>query len=247
MGIHFYETLPSTMDEARSKVLEGAEEGTVIVALEQTKGRGRRGRFWESLPGNLYMTYITYRDITLSKAPLLSFVACVAVGETLRPFLPPGNFLTYKWPNDIFLNYKKVSGLLLEALPVPGRREIAYLIGCGLNLTTYPQQARYPATSFQNEGIYFSLKEVLEKIVPSLQRHMDVFQKQGFDPIRALWMEGAGGLEENIALEFQGKIREGTFKGIDEEGALLLDSSEGAVKLTVGEILNLGLNINVPA
>lgn len=237
MGIYFYDALPSTMDEARSKAFEGAEEGATIVALEQTKGRGRRGRFWESLPGNLYMTYITYRDIPLARAPQLSFVACVAVGEALRRTLPPGNVLTYKWPNDIFLNHKKASGLLLEALAIPGKKEIAYLIGCGLNLTTHPQTARYPATSFQNEGIYFSLKEVLEEIVPSLERHIDIFQEQGFEPIRNLWMKGAHGLEGRIALEFQGKTQEGIFKGIDEEGALLLDSSEGLIKLTLGEIL----------
>jgi BirA family transcriptional regulator, biotin operon repressor / biotin---[acetyl-CoA-carboxylase] ligase len=236
MGIYLYDTLPSTMDEARAKALEGAEDGAVIVAREQSKGRGRRGRLWESLPGNLLMTYITYRDIPLSKAPLLSFVACVAVGEAIRPMLPPGNSLRYKWPNDVFLNQKKVSGLLLEALAVPGITEIAYLIGCGLNLTTYPQTARYPATSFQNEGIYFSLNEVLQKIIPSLKHYVDVFQEQGFDPIRTLWMQGAGNLEGKIALEFQGKIQEGIFKGIDEEGALLLDSTAGLLKLTVGEI-----------
>jgi len=158
------------MDEARIRALQGAEEDSVIVAFQQSEGRGRRGRVWESGLGNLYFTYISHLDVLLSEAPQLSFVACVAVGEELRSLLPPTNVLRYKWPNDLILNEKKVGGLLLESVPISGKKEIGYLIGCGLNLKSHPEQMRYPATSFQNEGIYLSLDEVLHKIVSSLQR-----------------------------------------------------------------------------
>jgi BirA family biotin operon repressor/biotin-[acetyl-CoA-carboxylase] ligase len=234
---HFFETLTSTIDEAHSRALQGAEEGSVIVAYQQVKGRGRRGRVWENLPGNLYMTYITYLDCPPSEALQLSFVTCVAVGETLRPALPPGNYLTYKWPNDLLLNGKKVGGLLVEALPIPEKQETAYLISCGLNLINQPLQVRYPTTSFQNESIFLSLDKVLHKITKSIENHIVLWKENGFSLIYNSWMEYAAGLEQKISFDLHGKLQEGIFKGINKEGALLLNSSQGLKKFTAGEIL----------
>lgn len=233
----FFETLDSTIDEAHAHVRLGAEEGLVIVAYKQVKGRGRRGRTWEDLRGNLYMTFITYLNHPLVEALQLSFVACVAVGEKLRPSLPPGHGITYKWPNDILLNGKKVGGLLLEAIPLSEEQETAYLISCGLNLISQPLQVRYPTTSFQNEGIYLSLEEVLHGISASLEHYVALWKDRGFSPIYDLWMEHAAGVEKEISFDLHGKLQTGIFKGIDGEGALLLRTSEGLKKFTAGEIL----------
>lgn len=236
-SFYFFDTLSSTMDEARIRALQGVEEDSVIVALEQSKGRGRRGRVWESVPGNLYFTYITYLNVPLSEAPQLSLVACVAVGEELRSFLPPTHALTYKWPNDLLLNEKKVGGLLLESISTAEKKKIGYLIGCGLNVKSHPSQMRYPATSFQNEGIYLSLEEVLHRVVSSLQRNIVLWRKEGFAPIQALWMKEAANLEKKVTLDLQGKTQMGVFKGIDEEGALILATPQGLVKVNAGEVL----------
>jgi len=234
---YFFDTLDCTIDEARARALQGAEDGSVIVAYKQVKGRGRHGRIWEDLPGNLYMTFITYLNYPLSEALQLSFVTCVAVGEKLRPLLPPGHVLTYKWPNDVLLNGKKVGGLLLEALPLPEKTETAYLISCGLNLISKPLQVRYPTTSFQHENIYLSLEEVLHGITASLEDYIALWKRKGFAPIYDLWMKYAAGLEEKISFDLQGKLRTGIFKGIDGEGALLLRTPQGLKKFTAGEIL----------
>lgn len=235
----FYETLDSTIDEAHACIRQGAEEGLVIVAYEQVKGRGRRGRPWENLPDNLYMTFITYLDYPLVKALQLSFVACVAIGEQLRSLFPPGHVLTYKWPNDLLLNGKKVGGLLLEAVPLSEEQEgcTAYLISCGLNLISQPLNVRYATTSFQNEGIYLSLHEVLHGVTASLERYISLWKEQGFSPIYASWMKYAAGLDQKISFDLHGKLQEGFFKGIDGDGALLLRTTEGLKKFTVGEIL----------
>lgn len=234
---YVYESLSSTMDEGRIQVLKGVEEGAVIVASRQTQGRGRRGRQWESPLGNLFMTYITYLNCPLSQAPQLSFVACVSVGEFLRPLLPPGNSLTYKWPNDLLLNKKKVGGLLLEAIPLSHKPEIAYLVGCGLNLKEHPLEPRYPATSFQEEGIYLNYDEVLKGITSSLAHFIALWQQNGFAPIQTLWMKGCAHLQEKIRFDIQEKIYEGIFEGLDEEGLLILNNTQGTIKLAAGEIL----------
>jgi BirA family biotin operon repressor/biotin-[acetyl-CoA-carboxylase] ligase len=234
---HFFETLTSTIDEAHSRVLQGAEEGTVIITAQQTQGRGRRGHVWETLPGNLHMTYITYLECPLLEALQLSFVACVAVGENLRRFLSPHHSLTYKWPNDVLLNRKKIGGLSVEVVPLPKRKETAYLISCGLNVASQPLNARYPASSLQEEGVYLSLQEVLEGITISLENYMNHWKKTGFSAISDLWMKNAVGLNQKISFDLEGRLQEGFFKGIDGQGALLLRTTEGLKKFTVGEIL----------
>ncbi len=236
-GAYFYDTLPSTMDEARNKVLEKIPEGAVIVAAVQTEGRGRRGRIWESPLGNIYMTYITYSDSPLTRSSQLSFVACVAIGESIRLALPPGNVLTYKWPNDLLLNKKKVGGLLLEAISLPDREEKAYLIGCGLNLKNKPQEARYPATSFQEEGTYLHYDEVLYGICSFLKKYIALWQKDGFLPIQTLWMDNSYNSGKKIIVDLQGQTYSGIFEGIDNKGFLMLKTSQGLIKLPAGEII----------
>lgn len=233
----YFNTLTSTIDEARTQVLRGAKDETVIVAYRQIKGRGRRGRTWEDLPGNLYMTYITYLDCPLLRALQLSFVTCVAVGEYLRAQMPPGPVLTYKWPNDVLLNGRKVGGLLLESFPVPEKKETAYLLSCGLNLVTQPQEVRYPTTSLQNENIYLSLEETLHGITASLSSYITLWKEQGFSPIYDLWMKYAAGVDQKISFDLQGILQTGIFKGIDREGALLLRTSEGLKKFSAGDVL----------
>lgn len=225
------------MDEARTHVLNNTDESTIIVAAHQTAGRGRRGRNWESLPGNLYFTYITYQDCPLLKAPQLSFVACIAVGEALRPFLSPEHALLYKWPNDLLLNGKKVAGILLETLSISEKKETAYLIGCGINLVSSPLATRYPATSFQNEGLYLPYEDALQKIARSLQHYIALWQEEDFSPIRMAWMNFVMGLGAPLSFDVEGNHFEGISQGIDEEGALILKTSQGILKLRAGEVL----------
>lgn len=234
---HYYASLSSTMDEARTHALNNAEESTIIVSAQQTAGRGRRGRSWESLPGNIYFTYITYQSCTLLKAPQLSFVACVAVGEVLRSFLSPPHTLLYKWPNDLLLNGKKVAGILLETLSIPNKKEIAYLIGCGINLVTSPLEARYSPTSFQEEGVSLSYDGTLQKIARSLQDSIQLWQSEGFVPVRRAWMNFSMGLGNVLSFDVDNQRLEGVSQGIDEEGALVLETPQGILKLRAGEVL----------
>ena len=237
-SFYFFDVLNSTMDEARSRVLLGAEEGTVIVASRQEGGRGRRGREWGSAVGNVHLTYATYSTLPLSQAAQLSFVACVAIGEELCALIPPTEILAYKWPNDILLNGKKVGGLLLEALTLPEKGKTAYLIGCGLNLKSSPEETRFPATSFEKEGIYLSLQDTVHSVASSLDRYISLWKKEGFVPIHQLWMKRVARLGQTITFDCDEKTFTGTFEGITEEGLLILKSSQGRLELIAGDVLD---------
>lgn len=237
VNFHYFESLSSTMDEARTHALSHTEESTVIVAKHQTGGRGRRGRAWESLPGNIHLTYVTYQNCPLLMAPQLSFVACVAIGEALRTFLSSEHELLYKWPNDLLLNGKKVAGILLETLPIPEKQDMACLIGCGINLVSSPLEARYPATSFQNEHLFVPYEDALQKIGASLQQHITLWQKEGFSPMRKAWMTFAMGVGASLSFEVEDKPLKGISQGIDEVGSLILETPQGIIKLMAGEVL----------
>ncbi len=222
------------MDEAQALALQGAEEGTVVVAKHQSAGRGRRGRIWEAAEGNISLTYITYQECSPGQGSQLSLVACVAIAEALRVLqtLP----LLYKWPNDLLLKGKKVGGLLLECLSLPNSCKTAYLIGCGLNLKQHPHTVRYPTTSFHAEGIDLPYESCVEAIAFSLQEYLTLWKNEGFSLIRDLWMESAMGLGTPLSLDVEGIPQTGIFCGINEEGALLLKTSLNENVLVNGEI-----------
>ncbi len=236
-SFYFFDTLTSTMDEAHNRAFRGSLEDQVIVAKEQTKGRGRRGRSWESISGNLHLTYLTYSDISLSNAPQLSLVSCVALGQELLTWIPSTEALTYKWPNDLLLNGKKVGGLLLEALPNPELKKTCFLIGFGLNIKSYPQGTRYPATSLEHEGIFLSMDDIMRPLVTSLKSYINKWEEAGFDFIHDIWMKRAAYFNQKISLEVGGKIQEGIFQGINNDGSMLLETSDRTQIIAVGEIL----------
>ena len=112
-GCHLiaHETIGSTNAEARKRAEHGAVDRTVIWASEQTAGRGRHGRDWSSPPGNLYLSVVCRPDCAVSQAPQLGFVVGVAMAGAIRALsdIP----VVLKWPNDLLVDGRKVSGLLL--------------------------------------------------------------------------------------------------------------------------------------
>jgi BirA family biotin operon repressor/biotin-[acetyl-CoA-carboxylase] ligase len=110
--IHYFKEVDSTNDVAKYLAENGAEEGTVVVAEIQNRGKGRRGKTWISPPGGVWMSIILRPDIPTSKAPQLTLVTGVAVAETLKKELKLD--VGIKWPNDILIGNKKVCGILTE-------------------------------------------------------------------------------------------------------------------------------------
>src|SRR5208282_4357428 len=105
-------SVPSTSEEAKRLAREGAPEGALITALEQTAGHGRQGRAWFSPPGNFYVSAVLRPDCDAAQAAQLGFAAALAVGEACAGFLPKSATLAYKWPNDVLLGARKAAGIL---------------------------------------------------------------------------------------------------------------------------------------
>src|SRR5205085_10360435 len=110
-----YDRLASTNDEAKRLARDGAAEGTIVWAREQSAGRGRRGRQWIGIPGNLFVSFILRPACPPAAASQLGFVAALALGDAIGTSAPPSAALRCKWPNDVLINGRKFAGILLES------------------------------------------------------------------------------------------------------------------------------------
>ncbi|MEZ5648315.1 MAG: biotin--[acetyl-CoA-carboxylase] ligase [Alphaproteobacteria bacterium] len=225
-----YETLPSTMDEARNLALCGAEEGTIIWAKAQSAGRGRHGRTWQSNLGNLYLSIILRPACRLIFAAEIGFVASLALKTALEKFLPPEVSLILKWPNDLLGDNRKVAGIILEAL---SSSEIVdgLILGVGVNVTHYPpdDDVRFPATSLVqlSSGAKSDVLSVLEAFATCLHTYLYRWRSEGFSKILEAWQATTYPLGTPISIGLSATRIKGKYKGLGPRGELLLELPDG--------------------
>lgn len=242
--LHALDSVGSTMDEARRLAEAGAEEGTLVWAREQTAGRGRLGRGWDSPRGNLYLSLVLRPDCPPAQAAQLGFVAALAVGEAIGSISPPVN-VTYKWPNDVLLHDQKVAGLLLESRSAPGNAPgggLDWLIlGVGANVASFPRETTFPATSLRFQGVTeVGEIDLLEAFCRYFMNWASRWLDEGFAPVRAAWLRHAHRLGEEIEVRLPKQTLHGIFADLDAEGHLLLDMPDGERRrIAAGEIFPL--------
>jgi BirA family transcriptional regulator, biotin operon repressor / biotin---[acetyl-CoA-carboxylase] ligase len=232
-----YDTVGSTNDEAKRLAHAGAEEGTLVWALEQTAGRGRRGRAWASPPGNLYASLILRPRCPVDQAAQLGFIAALAIGDTLGSICGRLEGLSYKWPNDVLLRGRKIAGILLESELGAGAAPEFVVVGVGINLVSSPRDTAFPATSIAEEDLgIVSPGAALESFARHFQAWAEHWRKEGFGPIRAAWRSHAAALGEPIRVHLEPTTLHGRFLDIDQHGALLLESAGEIRHISAGEI-----------
>ena len=232
-----YDTVGSTNDEAKRLAHAGAEEGTLVWALEQTAGRGRRGRAWASPPGNLYASLILRPRCPVDQAAQLGFIAALAIGDTLGSICKRREGLSYKWPNDVLLRGRKIAGILLESELGVGAAPEFVVVGVGINLVSSPRDAAFPATSIADEDLgIVSPGAALESFARHFQAWAEHWRKEGFGPVRAAWRSHAAALGESIRVHLEPATLHGRFLDIDQHGALLLESAGEIWHISAGEI-----------
>ena len=213
--VHLRET-DSTNERARELALAGAPHGTLIVADEQTAGRGRQGRVWTAAPREALLMSMVLRELE----PTLPLRAALAICTAL----PLDSAI--KWPNDIWVDGRKLAGILVEGRPQEGWA----VLGIGLNVRTtdFPPELKGSATSLVLAGSELTVEQVLAELL----RELRCWLSEPDERVLAAW-------RERDALHGQ-RVRwdsgEGTAAGIDQGGALLVDTGTGRVKLDAGEV-----------
>ena len=225
-------TLPSTMDAASALAQQGARHGVVVVADEQTAGRGRRGATWQSPAGaGLYFSFIA-RPRDAAATSLVTLAAGVAVREGIER--ASGLAADLKWPNDLIVGTRKLAGILAEGVGI-GSPGAAVVIGVGVNVqpAAYPPEVAARATSIEGElGRSIDRDALLADILDALWNRLAALERRPGDILQA-W-RAASPNANGTRVEWDG--RHGTTAGIDESGALLVATGAGVERIIAGEL-----------
>lgn len=230
----YYPRLASTMDTARQEARQGAAEGTVIMAGEQTEGRGRMKRTWLSPQGNIALSIILYPDV--SYLPYLVMLASLAVVHSIEAVIDLKPHV--KWPNDILISGKKVCGILTES-EVKGSRVDYAIIGVGLNVSL--RAADFPeifatATSLNDEsGRKVSPVDVVRHLLVEMER-LYLALRDG-ESIYEAWRDRLVTLGKKIYVESGSHVIEGVAESVDRNGALMLRHDDGSsTRIVAGDV-----------
>ncbi len=245
-----HDTIGSTNAEALSHARRGAPGPLWIVARQQTAGRGRRGRAWETPDGNLAASLLLTVDLPRQTAATLGFVAGLALNAAVAEVAPgiavkvgvdgldePPARLTLKWPNDVLADGAKLAGILLEVEELTESR-LAIVIGLGVNVAAAPEGLSYPTASLKGLGAEVSAEALFAALSDAwVQFHMMWDGGRGLPDIRRLWLAQAAGLGAPVAVRLGERILRGKFETLDEEGRLIVLTDEGVRQaIAAGEV-----------
>ena len=219
----YFECLPSTQEYVKSKRSDGCP--LLVFADYQTGGKGTKGRLFSSDKGGVYLSKLSfYEDFSAKNAFLIMASAAVAVCETLRYF---GLTPVIKWANDIFVNDKKICGILVENT-LSGNKISSSVVGVGLNVcNSLPSELADIATSMQVEtGNIFSVTEVRERLILELNKERSMQEYLSF----------IGYMGRSAVLLFGDERVPATLLSVDEEGGLLVEINGETKRLTSVEV-----------
>lgn len=236
--VEWFEEIDSTLLEARRRT-ERKEYGPVwLLARRQSAGRGRRGRVWVSIEGNLFATYLFETSRPAAEAAQLGFAAGLAIAETFEAFgaRSPARL---KWPNDVMLGASKAAGILLESgAASPGKLWVA--LAFGVNIAAAPGAIDQPTTCLRAalpEGALApSPAAFFGGLRPCLEGWCARLAEEGFEPLRAAWLARAYGIGQPARV-LQGETQlEGALAGLTARGELELDTPSGRRVVAAGDV-----------
>jgi BirA family biotin operon repressor/biotin-[acetyl-CoA-carboxylase] ligase len=232
LDVRWCDSVPSTMDVAARISSERGASGVVVIADQQTAGRGRRGRTWESPPGAGIYLSLVWRPSAASSLPLVTLAAGVGVREGI--LAATGLAARVKWPNDLVVGTRKLAGILAEGLAI-GTADETLIVGVGVNVmpAAYPPDVLLRSTSLESElGRAVDRGAVTAHVIEGLHdclSELDTNASGILQRWRAASPSAAG-----TRVEWDGK--HGITAGIDDSGALLVKTAQGTERVIAGEL-----------
>lgn len=230
----------STNAEARRRAEAGEVGPLWIAARRQTAGRGRRGRKWESESGNLASSLLLLTQKSPAEAAQLTFAASLAVADLLDRYVPSA-LVTIKWPNDVLLDGRKTSGILIESGPAPSGG-LWLAVGIGVNLSQTPGDTERPATCIaehlgQGVAAAPSVDEAAKALAETFGVWLDRWMTFGFQPVLDAWIARTPGLYGSCTARLTNETLTGTADGVEADGSLRLKLSDGSLRvISAGDV-----------
>lgn len=239
--LQFHRELDSTNAEGVRLLAAGEPENLWVWALHQTGGRGRHGRTWQSLEGNLFASLLLRPRCNPTTASQLGFVGAVAVFDAAAVLAAERDVdLKLKWPNDLLLNGEKAAGLLLESTS-DNDGHLSVVIGVGLNLAAHPPDVPFPATDLACHGVQTTASEALQQLARTMAQWLAVWNEgHGFEAVRAAWDERSLSKGTPLQVRLPDERLNGSYQGLDENGGLILAQADGSERrITTGDVFPL--------
>jgi BirA family biotin operon repressor/biotin-[acetyl-CoA-carboxylase] ligase len=223
--IHYFSELSSTMDTAKELARKNCPDFTVVIAGRQTSGRGRLNRQWVSDDGGLYFTMVLRPNIPVALSSRMNFLASLTMAQVLREMYQIE--AAVKWPNDILVNERKLSGMLSE-LEAEADRVFFINIGMGINVNNDPTGVEPRATSLKKlMGREISKIKLLARFLDEFE---DRLKNVDFEDVISEWKKYAVTLQRQVRIVTQREVSEGLAVDVDENGALIVKLADGSLK-----------------
>jgi BirA family biotin operon repressor/biotin-[acetyl-CoA-carboxylase] ligase len=217
------------------------ERGPLWIRADvQTQGRGRSGRGWATPSGNFAATFLFAPDAPLASMPQLSLVAGLGAANAVARFMTrehDGDALRLKWPNDLMIGRSKLGGILVETTTLGS--DVIAMVGIGINiLGAPPVEGRAITALSEHTTVPPSPSRLLAEIAVSMNAALLAWRGgMGFSEIRIRWLERAGPLGDPMSVHSGNGQAQGTFAGLDTDGALLLEGGDGQRhRFTFGDV-----------
>lgn len=238
--IFHYTSVTSTMDIAFDLGLKGFPEGTAVFAEHQTKGKGRMGRSWFSpKQKGIYLSLLLRPEFLPQESPKLTLMTAVSIAEAIKKVTQLAPLI--KWPNDILINGRKVSGILTE-LDAEADRIKFVNIGIGINVNSSKSLLPPQSTSLKQEiGSSVSRIELAKETLRFIEKNYFTLRQKGFNPIREKWKALSIILGKQIKIWSHDRYIQGEAQDIDIDGALLVRKDSGFIeKVLSGDVISVG-------
>lgn len=231
------------VQEAMRRAREGAEEGTLVWAVEQGDSRTRRGSRWYSPPGNLHCALILRPDYSRARCGQLAYVAAVSAGSALAELLSPMTGLRYEWPGKLFINDLRAGRVALAASDARDDSYEWLAIGVMINVGQHPPNPEPDEfVSVHASGApEVTVAQVLEGFARYFLHWINRWAEEGFEPVGRQWQIRANGIGQEVEIDVGNRVHRGTFVEVDEEGRLLMmESGRVERRISVNEYFGLG-------
>ncbi len=230
--VRYLSKVDSTNNYARS--LELAQ---VVIAEQQTSGKGRLGREWLSEPGGVYFSLVVAPGCSIEEIPMLPLVIATAITEIMRKnFNVPAEI---KWPNDILIKGKKVSGILVELsgeTDAPNKTVIGVGINANQKIDHFPSELKSKITTLQEQiGQPINRLKLLDDILEKITEILDQIAEKAPEMLRK-WKEFSCTLGQEVSVQQVSKTVKGIAKDIDDKGALIINTAQGYERVLTGDV-----------
>ena len=227
--------MPSTNTYLKKNIEKNFLEGTIIVSDIQTKGRGRKKRFWSSKKGGLWFSIILYPDISPDKGVFITMSASISIYKAIKELT--GIESTIKWPNDILIDEKKVCGILTEFDAETDRINYA-ILGIGINANNeIDNNLKEIATSIKRQyNKKISRVYLIRFIIKFFDRYYLEVKNKKYDKIRDEWLSHSKIIGKKIKVAQNKDVIKGIVKNVDKNGFLILNTEDGEKRILSGDI-----------